>query len=158
MKVYIDIDGVLTDGKMYIDHTGEKMFKAFHSRDVRAIRELIYNGFQVILVTADDHPSGKHFADKVGAEFIFERDKSKLTTADYAIGDDVWDVPMFRSCNRNFCPFDAVDAVKGITGMWVLPSKGGHGVIADFVVHLASYDWQPWAVVTVEDISLRQPH
>ena len=133
MRVYIDLDGVLTDGKLYIDHTGEKLFKAFHSRDVRAIRELIFNGFTVVIVSADDHPSGKHFADKVGADFMYVRDKSKLEPADYAIGDDCWDIPLLKKCNHIFCPCDADVAVRVLSHMTVLQTEGGKGCIAEMI-------------------------
>jgi 3-deoxy-D-manno-octulosonate 8-phosphate phosphatase (KDO 8-P phosphatase) len=136
LKIFIDIDGTLTDGKMYIDHTGEKMFKAFHSRDVRAIRELIANGHEVTLVSADSHHSGIHFADKVGAEFKCVRDKSSLPPADVAIGDDAWDVSMLKAAKRAFCPNDADPSVRSLFCVEVLKTNGGQGVIAELIRHI----------------------
>lgn len=131
--ILIDIDGVLTDGKMYIDHTGEKMFKAFHSRDVRAIRELILNGYRVVLVTADDHPSSRHFADKVGAEFVYERDKMKLGPSFIAVGDDAFDIVMLRLSSNAFVPSDCYSRLSDLAEATQLKTKGGSGCIAELV-------------------------
>ena len=132
--ILIDVDGVLTDGCLTIDHKGEKLFKRFHTRDVRAIRELVWNGFEVILVTADEWFGITHFADKVGADLDFVKDKSTLKyTNYYAIGDDAWDIPMLLKAKKAFCPVDADPGVLQLPGIYVLPRAGGRGVVADFV-------------------------
>src|SRR5580693_7978881 len=105
--ILIDCDGVLTDGKLYIDRSGKKMFKAFHSRDVRAIRELVANGFAVHIVTADDWEGSRNFAHKTGCEIWVARDKSNLPFSNYiAIGDDAWDVRMLQQATLRFAPAD----------------------------------------------------
>ena len=134
--ILIDCDGVLTDGKMYIDHNGEKMFKAFHSRDVRAIRELISYGYQVVIVTADDWPGSKFFASRTGAEILVTRDKSKIKFDKYiAVGDDAWDVPMLKNAEHAFAPANADVSVKQLCNVQLLYSNGGDGVIAE-LIHL----------------------
>jgi 3-deoxy-D-manno-octulosonate 8-phosphate phosphatase (KDO 8-P phosphatase) len=134
--IVIDCDGVLTDGRLNIDHTGSKMFKSFHTRDIRAIRELVSQGFEVYIVSADDWPGGGAFADKVGAHWINERDKSKvkehMQQREYmAVGDDAWDVPMLKGAIIKFCPQDADASVRRIDGIEILGVAGGAGVIAE---------------------------
>lgn len=134
--ILVDVDGVLTDGKMYIDHTGEKMFKAFNSKDVRAIRELIMNGYRVVMVSADDHESAKHFANKVGAEFVHERDKSKLGPSFIAIGDDAWDRVMLENARFAFYPADTPRRSswkKDMCHAEQLNTAGGQGIMAEIV-------------------------
>lgn len=129
----IDLDGVLTNGKQYITQSGEKLFKAFHSRDTAAIREMIFNGWRVVIVTADDCPSGTFYAEKVGAEFIHLRDKSKIPFKDnefLAVGDSSWDIPMLKKSLISFCPLDASEEVKQ-TVQVILTTKGGSGVIEE---------------------------
>lgn len=133
--IAIDIDGVLTDGKLYMDHRGEKLFKSFNSRDIRAIRELIYNGIRVIFVSADDSKINKQFAMKCGAEFEYVRDKQGIH-AHIAIGDDTWDIPMLKNAQIKFCPADADSEVKKIEGIKILPISGGNGVIAEMIHHV----------------------
>jgi 3-deoxy-D-manno-octulosonate 8-phosphate phosphatase (KDO 8-P phosphatase) len=130
--VLIDADGCLTDGKQYIDHQGEKVFLAFHSRDVRAIRELVANGYYVAIVTANESESIKTFADKVGADHILTRDKGAMNMENYiAVGDDAWDIPMLQKAKQCFCPADADYMVRMLPGVKVLETKGGNGVIAE---------------------------
>lgn len=134
-----DCDGVLTDGRLNIDHTGEKMFKSFHSKDVRAIRELVAQGFEFYIVTADDWPGGKEFAEKVGAIFVYLRDKSKVREhigdrPFLAIGDDVWDVPMLKIAEVAFIPSDGhAFSELQVPGHKRLPVAGGRGVIAELL-------------------------
>jgi 3-deoxy-D-manno-octulosonate 8-phosphate phosphatase (KDO 8-P phosphatase) len=131
----LDIDGVLTNGKQYITSDGKKLFKAFHSRDVAAIREFIFNGWRVILVTADNDPTGQHWADKVGAEFLVMRDKSKIDikVPFVAVGDDAWDIPMLNLAEAAFCPADASYQIAMIQGINILKTKGGQGVVSELV-------------------------
>jgi 3-deoxy-D-manno-octulosonate 8-phosphate phosphatase KdsC-like HAD superfamily phosphatase/DNA-binding XRE family transcriptional regulator len=137
--VVIDCDGVLTDGTLTIDQHGKKLFKKFHTRDVRAIRELVSLGYEVYIVSADDWDGAKHFAEKVGAEFICMKDKGRVFEAVsgrpfIAIGDDSWDIPMFGHADICYCPLDAFEAVKYLPGMNVLDTFSGQGVIADFLL------------------------
>lgn len=137
LSVLIDCDGVLTDGALTMDHLGEKMFKRFHTRDVRAIRELIFNGFEVVIVSADDWTGIYHFADKVGAEVYICRDKGKIPFDNFiAIGDDAWDIPMLKAARRAFATFDADPSVKILPGITRLGTPGGQGVIAELVTYL----------------------
>lgn len=131
--IVCDLDGVLTDGKQYITSDGSKMFKAFHSRDIAAIRELIFNGWRFVIVTADDDESGKHFADKVGAEFLVLRDKSQIPFLyQVAIGDSAWDIPMLEKAKFAFYPADG-DYLVMPDNAKDLGRKGGEGVMSSVV-------------------------
>lgn len=133
MILYIDCDGVLTDGTLTIDHQGRKLFKSFHTRDVRAIRELTANGWEVTLVTADEWEGIHHFAEKTGAEAKILRNKSDLAGPYFAVGDDAWDVRMLEQAERAFCPSDADPSVRGLPRVHVLHARGGRGVIAEML-------------------------
>lgn len=132
----IDCDGVLTDGKMYMDHTGEKPFKAFNSKDIRAIREIVAMGIRVIIVTADDGSINAKYAEKVGAELIQSRDKGKLPFESFGkfwvVCDDVWDLPMALKADKVFCPTN-VDASILRLSPTIIQKQGGEGVIAEVV-------------------------
>lgn len=135
--ILIDCDGVLTDGTLTIDHKGEKCFKKFHTRDVRAIRELVANGYEVVIVTADDWEGIYHYAEKVGAVVQVTKDKSSLPYKNYiAVGDDAWDVQMLQGAKLAFCPVDADRSVKTIKGMVIIDCEGGKGVISKIVERL----------------------
>jgi len=137
--ILIDLDGCLTDGKLTIDHKGEKMFKQFHTRDVRAIREIIFNAIEVYIVSADGWSGAQQFADKVGAVFFELRDKKQIVETlngrpYWAIGDDAWDIEMLKNATRAFCPADADYSVFNMEpgcNLTILNRKGGSGCIAE---------------------------
>ncbi len=138
--VVLDCDGVLTDGRLTINHAGTKMFKQFHTRDVRAIRELVAHGIEVYIASADGWAGTGAFAEKCGAVFIECRDKTELHKLMegrrwWAVGDDAWDVPMLAA-ERFFCPSDADPSVFNHPKSHRLRTQGGHGVVAELLTLL----------------------
>lgn len=138
--LYVDCDGVLTDGKLYIA-TGdalvqEKPFKAFHVRDVTAIRTFRAQGWRVVIISADEGPHAQHFAKKVGAEFVYDRAKDQLEQPYFAIGDSVLDVDMLDRAERAFCPADADPLIWHRPGVRQLVTPGGGGVMAELAWEL----------------------
>lgn len=131
--ILIDVDGCLTDGKVWITSKGERT-KGFHTRDIRAIKELVSNGWEVHLVTASTWKGINSYCEKVGAMPYVCRDKSKVPFENYvAVADDSWDVEMLRNAKRKFCPKDAHHSVKQLEGIEVLSTEGGNGVIDELV-------------------------
>ena len=129
----VDVDGVLTDGKIWVTHKGE-ISKGFNSRDLAAIRELISNGHQVHIVTASSWPGAESYMNKSGAEFHVLRNKEEIPFQyDVAIGDSAWDIPMLKKARYMFCPKDAQSEVRFLKDINILETKGGDGVMADIV-------------------------
>lgn len=138
--ILVDCDGCLTSGSLTINRQGTKLFKSFHTRDVRAIRELVQRGFEVYIVTADDCSSIAHFADKVGAVVHVARDKGSIPFDDYiAIGDDAWDIPMLRRAAVAFAPSDAYIGVLNLPNTQPLKTAGGRGVMAEVLDQLTQH-------------------
>lgn len=143
--IVIDCDGVLTAGKQYVDHTGEKVIKDFHCRDIRAIRELAAAGIDVVVMTADDWPGTPAWCERVGCRFICTRDKVAtcveqcfLPEETLVLGDDAWDVRAMRWAKYRACPADADDSAReAALGTWVLKARAGRGVVAELVRELA---------------------
>ncbi len=129
----VDVDGVLTDGKIWVTHKGE-ISKGFNSRDLAAIRELISNGHQVHIVTASSWPGAESYMNKSGAEFHVLRNKEEIPFHyDIAIGDSAWDIPMLKKARYMFCPKDAQSEVRFLKDINILETKGGNGVMAEIV-------------------------
>ena len=59
----IDLDGCLTDGKIWVNHKGE-IIKGFNSKDLTAIKELISAGNEVHIVTASSWPGANNYLQK----------------------------------------------------------------------------------------------
>jgi len=139
MTICVDVDGVLTDGKIWVNHQGE-IIKSFNNKDLGAIKELISMGFEVHIVTASSWPGADHYLRRSGAVMTVLRNK-ELIPFDYqiAIGDSSWDTPMFQKARYCFCPSDASEEVKSLDGMHILKCKGGQGVMLEMVRILS--DW-----------------
>lgn len=147
-QMVVDVDGVLTNGKQYIDHTGEKLFKAFHSRDIRAIREIVARGIEVVILTADAWPGAQAWAYRVGATFEVTRDKMKYIESrgfkgyeTVAVGDDAWDVQMLACAKFAYAPHDADKSLHKVEDLILLPAKGGEGVMAALVRSARDEGW-----------------
>ncbi len=135
--IIIDVDGVLTDGKVWYTSTGERS-KGFHSRDIRAIRELTGRGFDVYLLTQSTWPGVDDFAARTGATVVTAIDKFKWiqenNITDYiAVADDVSDLVLLENASISCCPSDADFLIKEVEAMIKLSAKGGDGVIAELV-------------------------
>ena len=129
----IDIDGCLTDGKIWVNHKGE-ISKGFNSRDLAGIRELIANGHEVHIVTASSWPGAESYLKRSGANLHILRNKEEIPFRyDVAVGDSAWDIPMLRKAKFMFCPANAQAEVKLINYMNILKTKGGDGIMAELV-------------------------
>ena len=105
-----DVDGVLSDGRIYMGNQGEEL-KAFHTKDgfgLKAIREL---GIEVAVITGRNSRIVSDRMTTLGIEHIYQGQGDKLPAfedlldklgldaqqAAY-IGDDVIDIPVMRAC------------------------------------------------------------
>jgi 3-deoxy-D-manno-octulosonate 8-phosphate phosphatase (KDO 8-P phosphatase) len=136
--VIFDVDGVLTDGCLYLDDSGRE-YKAFHSRDGHGLVMLRQSGLDVAIVTGRSSKVVRRRMEELGIEHVFQgcRDKRpvydqlkrRLGLADRAIavvGDDVVDLPMMRDAGLAIAPADAHPAVAQRVH-WQTRSQGGRG-------------------------------
>lgn len=136
----IDVDGVLTDGKQYVDASGSKMFKAFHTRDIRAIRQFVAMGVAVIVYSADDYPGDKAWCENIGVDYYgnvrdklaFLEDVPELDPDHtLVIGDDAWDHNAMKWAKWCACPHNAHASVSSLPGVIVTENvNGGQGVVS----------------------------
>lgn len=135
--IICDCDGVLTDGKVYYDAKGNRT-KGFHSRDIRAIRQLISHGYRFVILTQSSWPGINDFAKRTGAEVIMDRGKNTTGFGTFiAIGDDTADIEMLSKATLAYCPKDADPAVLELPFVKVLFNKGGDALIAELVNELS---------------------
>ncbi len=138
--IIVDCDGVLTDGKKYVDATGQRQMIAFHSRDSIAWKMLVEMGFQVIILTHSLFPGIPAYWEKYGAKvhaskieksnvvshFVFDWEKT------IGIGDDVTDNCYLGKCKFPYIVADAHPFYKQ-KGRYIYPRldvNGGCGVLA----------------------------
>jgi len=133
MVFCIDIDGCLTDGKIWVDHNGN-ISKGFNNRDLAGIRELIAHGHEVHLVTASSWPGAESYLKRSGATLHILRNKEEIPFRyDIAVGDSAWDISMLRKAKIRLCPYNSQSEVKLMADMNVLRTKGGDGIMSEIV-------------------------
>ncbi len=147
----LDIDGVLTDGTKVYDRDHNPIRKSFRCKDFTAIKRFIAAGVKVVMLSGDAW--NRNMAQKRNIPFYCTRgddlslDKSRYIShleSTYGVksenmafvGDDYFDLSMFKKLFWSFSPSDAPQIIKD-NSLYVLNSKGGEGVIVelyDFLV------------------------
>ena len=153
-----DVDGVMTDGKLWIfpapagaeQSTAPRMIEAkgFHAHDGTAISLARLGGVKTGLITKRTSETVALRARDLRLEYVYQGvgvkrrvfeeilDKEKLTAAAVAyIGDDVIDLPVMRHCGFAIAVANARDEVKE-EAHWITPHAGGEGAIRDAVEYI----------------------
>jgi len=142
--VITDVDGVLTDGKIYYTEHGETI-KEFHARDGFAVLMLQKMGIKTAVMSGlGSNALQKRVAD-LGIEYSFYhvKDKGKVCETimeDFklkpeevvCIGDEIIDLSMFEVCGMSYAVNDAPQYIKE-KAKRVLHSKGGEGAFREVV-------------------------
>jgi 3-deoxy-D-manno-octulosonate 8-phosphate phosphatase (KDO 8-P phosphatase) len=142
-----DVDGVLTDGGIFIDNNGIET-KRFNVKDGLGIALLQSADIHVALLTArTSHIVEARAAelrisqvvqgatDKGAAYRQFIQETGLADEAVAYIGDDLVDIPVLRQVGVAFTVADAVDEVKEIAP-YVTSCCGGHGAVREIAEQL----------------------
>ena len=144
MKAAIfDVDGVLTDGRLYIGESGEQ-FKAFSVLDGHGLRSLVQVGIVPIIVTGRDSPAVRRRVADLGLPHARYGAADKLAVAqplldelglDWAdvavIGDDWPDLPLLSRAGFSCAPANAHIEVRAVVDH-VCSGNGGEGAAREF--------------------------
>ena len=139
MKAAIfDVDGVLTDGSLYISEHGECL-KAFHSLDGHGLKLLAQAGVCPLVITGRDSPALRQRLSELGIQHALYGVKDKLTAAESllhtlkiswpqvaAMGDDWPDLPIMVRAAFAMAPANAHAEVKACAHH-VSTLRGGEG-------------------------------
>lgn len=142
--LFLDVDGVLTDGQIYLDGRGHEL-KVFNTKDGHGMRKAAAAGITLCWISGRSSPATARRARELGVPYCYQgvRDKGarleamrrrlKLQRAEMAsIGDDEPDIPMFEATGLSACPADAVPAARRAATV-VLKSPGGHGAVRELI-------------------------
>jgi len=153
IKLFLmDVDGVLTDGKMYyIPGEGKEMveFKAFHSLDGIGLRLLNQFGVLTGVITGRESPGTEERAKGLGMSYAYQGFLSKLVPLEQILaqtglkpenvaymGDDWTDIPVLKKAGLACAPANALDEVKAASHL-VTKKDGGMGAVreaCDFIL------------------------
>jgi len=145
--VLLDIDGVLTDGRIgYFGETGEVKF--FDVKDGHALKLLRRAGFQVGLFSGRADAANRRRAAELDIEIVRENVKDKRTAfpvllEEYGwkseeclyMGDDLVDIPVIKAAGIGVAVADAPPEVRKAAD-WCTRASGGAGAVREVAVWL----------------------
>lgn len=138
----LDVDGVLTDGRLFFDHQGNE-YKCFHARDGHGLKLLRQTGVEVAVISGRSSQSVALRMQSLGIEHVFQGhenkraafaevlEKLKLAPEQAAhVGDDLLDLPIMTRVGFSVAVRDANFAVKRYAD-WCTQASGGQGAVRE---------------------------
>jgi len=149
--IVFDVDGTLTDGKLYIGADGES-FKAFHVKDGYAIHDILpkFKITPIIMTGRESKIVEKRCKELDIKEYyqgvLNKRQKLMELVEQWGIksdlqgvyeqiayvGDDINDLSCMKICGFTACPKDAVEEIKDYVD-YVSKKNGGEGAVREIV-------------------------
>ena len=140
--VITDVDGVLTDGGIFLDESGQ-VFRKFNVKDGLGLKLLQEIGIKVAFLSGGTGESIQHRARQLKVDYCFTEinDKAaileklkedlKLNKEDILyLGDDLNDIPIKAKVSLLISPSDAVKSFK-LNSDFLLSAKGGEGAFRE---------------------------
>ena len=141
----LDVDGVMTDGGMYVSENGDQM-KRYNTQDGMGIMHVTKAGFQVGIISSGfTNNMVQKRAELLGIQNCYVGRDSKLEILkDWCqklnfnldevaiIGDDINDLEVMKNIGLAVCPANAVNSVKTQCHI-ILSKKGGDGCVREFI-------------------------
>ena len=141
--VILDVDGVLTDGGIYVAPDGSELFKPFFARDGLAITRARKVGLKTAIITGRTSPIVANRAKELHIDLVYQgrldkreayadiKAKTGLSDEEIAyIGDDIVDLPILRQVGLPCAVGDAVPEVKEIAQI-IAAQPGGRGAVRE---------------------------
>lgn len=147
----MDVDGTLTDGKIYITENGEFM-KAFDVKDGYAIIHLKENGIIPVIITGRHSKIVEKRAAELKIDDVYQGVPNKLNklkeiaekyclkSSEIAyIGDDINDLECMQWCGLSACPNDAYFRVKTEVN-YCCNKNSGFGAVREFIDYFSAFE------------------
>jgi 3-deoxy-D-manno-octulosonate 8-phosphate phosphatase (KDO 8-P phosphatase) len=142
--IILDVDGTMTDGKLYINNNGIET-KAFHVKDGMAIAQAVKYGMKIAIITGRTSKVVEHRAKELGITDIYQGISNKIKTLDELLekygytyenvaymGDDINDIPAMMRSGYVGIPRDAVEDIEEFAH-FRSKYKGGQGAVREFI-------------------------
>ncbi|MBM4195999.1 MAG: HAD-IIIA family hydrolase [Gammaproteobacteria bacterium] len=138
----LDVDGVMTDGRLWYDAAGRE-FKAFNVRDGYGIRQLMRAGITVAVISGRASESAAGRMRDLGIEhaLLGREDKepafdellarTRIAAAETAcVGDDAPDIPLLRRAGLAVAVADCHECLAPVAA-WRTSRPGGRGAVRE---------------------------
>ncbi len=140
----LDVDGVLTDGRIFLDNQGNEL-KAFHVRDGHGIKLAQRAGLIIGIITGRKSEVVSIRARELGIQEVHQGYIEKIAVYESLIkkygvqddevayvGDDVVDLDIFKRAGFAVAVADADPAVKPYVDL-ITRAEGGRGAVREFI-------------------------
>jgi len=140
--LFLDVDGVLTNGKIMLNASGEES-KSFDVKDGLGIKRILEKGIEVVIISGRDSRAVDRRAEELGISHVYQgiKDKRQLCRSILgerklekehacAMGDDLPDIEMFLESGVKVAVADAVEEVREDADI-VTESRGGSGAVRE---------------------------
>ena len=138
----LDVDGTLSDGRLWFSSEGKEL-KAFHVLDGQGMKLLRDHGIEVALITARESPVVQVRARELGLRHVYQGSRNKLDSLDHLchalsitheqvayMGDDLPDLPALRVAGFAAAPANAHPWVRDYAH-WHSRAGGGEGAVRE---------------------------
>jgi 3-deoxy-D-manno-octulosonate 8-phosphate phosphatase (KDO 8-P phosphatase) len=138
-----DVDGVMTDGTLFIGAGGE-LFKAFNILDGHGVKMLQQAGVAAAIISGRSSEAVARRAAELAIAHVVQGSSDKVDAFDVLIaslalepeqcafvGDDLPDLAVMRRCGLAVAVANAADAVKS-AAHYVTRASGGKGAVREF--------------------------
>jgi len=145
--IVIDVDGTLTDGKIYYSNSGEEI-KAFNIKDGLMIKSWNALGKKSAIITGRVSEIVNKRAAELDITYVKQGVKNKKEVLDgiieelginyhevAVIGDDMNDLSMLKLVKKSFAPYDANSYIYDFVN-YPLKKNGGEGAVAEMIEFL----------------------
>jgi 3-deoxy-D-manno-octulosonate 8-phosphate phosphatase (KDO 8-P phosphatase) len=139
-----DVDGVLTDGGVFVTDSGER-FRQFNIKDGYALQLAVKCGYHVAAISGANAESSRKRLNDLGIQNVFIGSKDKVATFNTYLsdnnidpktvmfmGDDIPDLKVMQLAGLPVCPADAAEEIKSIS-TYISPAAGGKGCARDVI-------------------------
>lgn len=140
--VLLDVDGVLTDGRLYYGNSGEEL-KAFDIQDGLGIKLLQKGGIEVGIITGRTSELLKRRTDELNIKLLVQGREDKLTALNEIlvdktinleeiafVGDDLPDLAVIRRVGLGITPANGNHIVAS-QALWQTHKGGGNGAVRE---------------------------
>jgi 3-deoxy-D-manno-octulosonate 8-phosphate phosphatase (KDO 8-P phosphatase) len=138
----LDVDGVLTDGRLYYGARGESL-KVFHVRDGHGVKQVAAAGITVAIISGRKSAAVTRRARELGIRHVTQGAIDKLATLTklakarslaleqcVCVGDDTPDAPMLQAAGVAIAVADAHPDALAVADL-VTSRPGGHGAVRE---------------------------
>ena len=138
----LDVDGVLTDGRLYFDNDGNEL-KSFSTRDGLGMRLIQKYGVELALITGRTSGIVEARARQLGIRHVYQGRNDKLNALRELVeatgiepaeicfaGDDLLDLPVLQKVGLSVTVADAEAPVKSRVD-WITEADGGRGAVRE---------------------------